>query len=39
MNSLREKLERIGLFQYYDMLVKEGFDDWETVSDITESDL
>jgi hypothetical protein len=39
MNSFREKLERIGLSQYHDILVKEGFGDWETVLDITESDL
>jgi hypothetical protein len=39
MNSLREQLERIGLSQYYNTLVDEGFDTWETVLDVTESDL
>jgi hypothetical protein len=39
MNSLREELERIGLSQYHNILVNEGFGNWETVLDITESDL
>lgn len=32
-------LERINLSQYHDTLVDNGFDDWRTVSDITEEDL
>jgi len=32
-------LERLGLYQYLEVLVAEGFDTWDTVLDITESDL
>jgi len=39
MNDLGERLERVGLSQYLEILVAEGFDSWETVLDITESDL
>ncbi|CAG5137194.1 uncharacterized protein ALTATR162_LOCUS50 [Alternaria atra] len=39
MTDLAEELERLGLSEYLDVLVAEGFDTWETVSDITESDL
>jgi hypothetical protein len=39
MRTLREDLERIGLSQYYNILVSEGFDNWEAVLNITESDL
>ena len=39
MSDLSERLERLGLSQYLEVLVAEGFDTWETVSDITESDL
>lgn len=39
MNDLGERLERLGLSQYLDVFVAEGFDSWETILDITESDL
>ena len=39
MSELGERLERLGLYQYFDTLFSEGFDTWETVLDITESDL
>lgn len=39
MVSLREKLESLGLSQYLALLTENGFDDWETVLDITEDDL
>jgi len=39
MTELRERLERVGLAQYLERLIFEGFDTWETVLDITESDL
>lgn len=39
MGNFGQKLEDLGLSQYYDKLVAEGFDSWETVLDITESDL
>ncbi|OAL53322.1 hypothetical protein IQ07DRAFT_641719 [Pyrenochaeta sp. DS3sAY3a] len=39
MSDLRDILARLGLSQYFDALVAEGFDSWETVLDITESDL
>ncbi|KAF2499378.1 hypothetical protein BU16DRAFT_269122 [Lophium mytilinum] len=39
MNDLGERLERLGLSQYLDAFVAEGFDTWETILDITESDL
>jgi hypothetical protein len=39
MDDLRERLERLGLSQYLEALVSEGFDTWETVLGITESDL
>ena len=32
-------LERLGLSQYLQVLLEEGFDTWETLMDITESDL
>lgn len=32
-------LERLGLSQYLQPFVDEGFDTWETLMDITESDL
>lgn len=37
--ELRAKLEQMGLGQYATILHKNGFDDWETVLDITEEDL
>ncbi|XPS79531.1 hypothetical protein M3J09_011512 [Ascochyta lentis] len=39
MGDLRERLSRLGLAQYFEVFVTEGFDVWETVLDITESDL
>ncbi|UPX17755.1 uncharacterized protein EKO05_0008094 [Ascochyta rabiei] len=39
MSDLRERLSRLGLAQYVEVFVTEGFDIWETVLDITESDL
>ncbi|KAF2474524.1 uncharacterized protein BDR25DRAFT_215413 [Lindgomyces ingoldianus] len=39
MSDLGERLERLGLSQYLEVFVAEGFDTWETVLDITESDL
>ena len=39
MNDLVERLERLGLSQYLEVFVAEGFDSWETILDITESDL
>jgi len=39
MTDLGELLKRLGLSQYFEVLVAEGFDTWETVLDITESDL
>jgi hypothetical protein len=39
MTELGAILERLGLDQYLDALVGEGFDTWETVLDIQESDL
>ncbi|RMZ73951.1 nonhistone chromosomal [Pyrenophora seminiperda CCB06] len=39
MSDLRDRLARLGLSQYYQVFAAEGFDTWETVLDITESDL
>jgi len=39
MTDLSDKLEGLGLGQYLDSFVTEGFDTWEIVLDITESDL
>jgi hypothetical protein len=39
MTQLAEHLERLGLSDYVERLALEGFDTWETVLDITESDL
>jgi hypothetical protein len=39
MAELAEELKRLGLSEYLDVLVAEGFDTWETVSDVAESDL
>jgi hypothetical protein len=39
MAELAEGLERLGLWGYLDVLIAEGFDTWETILDITESDL
>lgn len=39
MTDLSERLERLGLSQYLEAFVNEGFDSWDTLLDITESDL
>jgi hypothetical protein len=39
MASLHEKLQHLGLSQYLEGFFAEGFDTWETLLDITESDL
>ncbi|KAL6164138.1 hypothetical protein ACJQWK_09813 [Exserohilum turcicum] len=39
MSDLKDRLARLGLSQYHQVFVAEGFDTWETVLDITESDL
>jgi hypothetical protein len=39
MTILGLVLGRLGLDHYHDALVEEGFDTWETVLDIQESDL
>ncbi|KAH3916011.1 hypothetical protein HBH56_067710 [Parastagonospora nodorum] len=39
MSDLKQRLARLGLSQYLDAFTAEGFDTWETVLDITESDL
>ncbi|KAF2020225.1 hypothetical protein BU24DRAFT_135558 [Aaosphaeria arxii CBS 175.79] len=39
MPILSEVLERLGLVEYSDALVENGFRNWETVLDITEDDL
>jgi hypothetical protein len=39
MTDLGVHLERLGLEHYLDAFLGEGFDTWETVLDIQESDL
>src|SRR5438067_11790924 len=39
MSDVVEPLERLGLSQYLEAFLAEGFDTWDTVLDITESDL
>ena len=39
MTALGPVLSRLGLAQYLEVFLEEGFDTWETVLDITESDL
>ena len=39
MTELSDRLESLGLTQYLEAFVSEGFDSWETIQDITESDL
>jgi len=39
MTELSERLESLGLTQYLEAFISEGFDSWETIQDITESDL
>ncbi len=37
--DLRAQLESLGLGQYFAVLTENGFDDWDTLLDITEEDL
>jgi hypothetical protein len=37
--SLEEVFEELGLSQYLDAFVDQGFDSWDTILDVTESDL
>jgi hypothetical protein len=39
MSGLDERLVGLGLSQYCEIFTNEGFDTWETLLDITESDL
>ncbi|KAF2749471.1 HMG-box, partial [Sporormia fimetaria CBS 119925] len=39
MTDLERRLELLGLAQYYNVFLQEGFDTWDTLADITESDL
>lgn len=39
MIELSHMLERLGLSQYLQAFLDEGFDSWETLMDVTESDL
>lgn len=39
MTELSEHLKSLGLSQYLETFISEGFDTWETLLDITESDL
>lgn len=39
MTDLNDMLERLGLSQYLQAFLNEGFDTWDTLMDITESDL
>ncbi|KAH7111329.1 high mobility group box domain-containing protein [Dendryphion nanum] len=39
MTNLALQLKRLGLLEYLDILIAEGFDTWDTVLDITEPDL
>ncbi|KAI1390208.1 uncharacterized protein F4822DRAFT_428550 [Hypoxylon trugodes] len=39
MNSLEAIFGELGISQYLDAFVEQGFDSWETILDITESDL
>lgn len=39
MSDLKDRLARLGLSQYHQTFAAEGFDSWETLVDITESDL
>ena len=39
MTDLDSVLSRLGLSQYLDKFVAEGFETWDTVLDITEEDL
>lgn len=39
MTEVRETLDRLGLGEYADAFIEEGFDTWAIVTEITESDL
>ena len=39
MTQLEEMFEELGLSQYLDSFLEQGFDTWETCLDIRESDL
>jgi hypothetical protein len=39
MSDLKQRLAHLGLSQYVEVFTAEGFDTWETILDITESDL
>ena len=39
MSDLRLRLARLELSQYSEAFISEGFDTWDTLLDITESDL
>lgn len=39
MTELSARLEALGLSQYLETFISEGFDTWETLLDVTESDL
>ncbi|KAI9693719.1 MAG: hypothetical protein M1822_002990 [Bathelium mastoideum] len=39
MTPLQNRLDQLGLLRYHDAFVSEGFDTWETLQEITESDL
>lgn len=39
MTQLEDIFEELGLIQYLDSFVEQGFDTWETCLDIRESDL
>jgi hypothetical protein len=39
MTDLREELKRLEMSQYLEGFVAEGFDSWERILDIRESDL
>ncbi len=39
MNFLETVLGELGISQYLGVFIDQGFDSWETILDITESDL
>lgn len=39
MAGFKQTLESLGLGDYEEIFVSEGFDTWETLADVTESDL
>lgn len=39
MTELSSIFRELGLTQYLDIFIEQGFDTWETILDITESDL